>query len=112
MARILVAVLLLTLALAPIADAQGPGRGGTPFAGWFNAFNEAIDWLFSWIPERSAPAKHGACIEPSGIQATSSGVRSTTAKHGACIEPSGIRSAPQKHGACIEPSGLTACTTS
>ena len=109
MARILVAVLLLTLALAPAADAQPPDRGGIPFAGWFDALNEAIDWLFAWIPERSAPANHGACIEPSGIQANPSGVRSTTAKHGACIEPSGIRATPQKHGACIEPSGIV-CT--
>ncbi|MCP3962147.1 MAG: hypothetical protein GY719_30255 [bacterium] len=111
MARFVVVVLLLTLALAPATGAQTTDRGGTPFAGWFDAFHKVIDWLFGWIPTRPAPDETGAYIELSGVQ-------STTANHGACIEPSGItgppaggatmRSAPRRHGACIEPSGLTA----
>ncbi len=69
MARLVVVLLLLlTLTLAPAADAQAPDRGGTPFAGWFDAFNGALDWLFAWVPN-SAPRKHGAFIDPIGVTA-------------------------------------------
>ncbi len=118
MARIVLVVFLLTLVLAPAADAQPPDRGGAPFAGWFDAFQQALDWLFAWIPERSAPAKHGTLIEPSWVQTTTantgvfiepSGVTAPPPTHGtgAFIEPSGIRSVPRRTGAFIEPSGLT-----
>ncbi len=82
MARFVVFVLALSLALVPAVAAQEPDRGETtPFAGWFDALSEAVDWLFGWVPAWSAP--------PDGGDST-------------------MRSAPRKTGAYIEPSGLTA----
>ncbi len=86
MARFLVVLLLLTLALAPATAAQpdqGGTRGGTPFAGWFDALTGAWDWLFSWV--RSEPRNTGPMLVPSGIQA-----------------------APRRVGPMLVPSGITA----
>ncbi len=96
MARLVVVVLLLTLALAPAASAEPQSRGESPFAGWLDAFWGALDRLFSWVPTiRSEPRRgHGAMVQ-SAPQAS-----------GAYIVPDGVQSAPRRSGAYIVPDGI------
>ncbi len=108
MARIVLVVFLLTLVLAPAADAEEPSRGGTPFSGLFDAFHGAIDWLFSWSwpsSRQAVTSPTSALIVPSGIGAhlIPSGVQAEPAGIGVFIDPSGI-------GVFIDPSGVQSTT--
>ena len=93
MARLIAVVLFLTLVLAPVVSAGPQDRGESPFAGWFDAIQSALDRVFSWIPTiRSETGEAGAMLIPTGLQSV----------------PNGIQAAPRKAGAMLIPTGITA----
>ena len=101
MARIVVVVLLVSLAFAPAAEAAAPSRGESPATGWFDSLRGAFDWLFSWAPTiRAAPRKNGAYIVPNGATAPA-----PAPSHGTYRVPRSVRSLGQKSGALIVPNG-------
>ncbi len=98
MARIVVIVLLASLALAPAAEATAPGRGESPSTGWLDALRSVFD-LFSRAPSfRAVPRKNGANIVPNGFAGpppgSGRGVRSVARNSGAHIIPNGIGGPP------------------
>ena len=101
MARIVVVVLLVSLAFAPAAEAAAPSRGESPATGWFDSLRSAFDWFFAWAPTiRAAPKRNGAYIVPTGIAAP------PPAPHqGRYRVPRGVRSLGDKSGAYVVPNG-------
>ncbi len=70
MARIVVLVSLVSLALVPATEAAAPSRGESPATGWLDALSSAWDRLFARVSAlRAAPGKHGAMIVPNGVTA-------------------------------------------
>ena len=100
MARLVAVVLLLTLAVAPAVSAEPRHREESPFAGWFDAFWDALDRVFSWVPTiRLEPREHGAMAVPNGLSAA-------PRAHGAMAVPNGVQSPPSGHGAMVVPNGI------
>ncbi len=123
MARIIVLVLLASLALAPVAEAAATGRAESPVTAWLDALRSVFDRLFSWGPSiREAPRKNGANIIPNGFVGPPPPrdpgcMRSVTRKNGAMIVPNGfagpppcsdrsVRSLAGRSGAVIIPNGI------
>ncbi len=85
MARFIVIVVLLTLAVVPAVSAEPQSRGELPFTGWFDAIWDVLDRVFTWVPTiRSEPRKAGAILIPTGA------TESPPADAGAILIPTGM----------------------
>lgn len=101
MSRLVVVLLILTLALAPTTGAQSridQQEESFSLSRWFQPLWGALDWLTSWLPTiHSTRQNVGAMIDPSGVAEPP-----PTASRGV---PGGEGSESQKVGAMIDPSG-------